>query len=164
MIAPHSIVVLIPANILQKVADDRKSGEALGMVGDKAGTPTSFINGVQVIGAQPLAAFQQAIDTAPKGKNQTRSDDHIEGNPDAPVAIIEYSDFQCPFCRRFFNETLTVLRKDYIATGKVKFVYRHFFPIPDHLAAIPSAQASECAGEQGKFWEMHDAIFSLQAK
>ena len=143
-----------------KVQASHDGGAVLGV----QGTPSFFVNGVMVEGAQPIEAFRQAIDSAKPGNNEINSDDHVKGDPNAPVTMIEYSDFQCPFCRLFFNDTLPTIQKEYVDTGKVKLVYRHFFPIPQHLAAEPSAEASECAGEQGKFWEMHDAIFTEQAK
>lgn len=89
--------------------------------------------------------------------------DHILGDPGAKVTMVEYSDFQCPFCRSFWQDTLGQIKKNYIDAGKVKFVYRHF-PLGFHPAAIPSAKAVECAGEQGKFWGLHDKLFEEQAK
>ncbi|MEK7125124.1 MAG: DsbA family protein [Patescibacteria group bacterium] len=90
-------------------------------------------------------------------------DDPVLGDPSAKVTIIEFSDFQCPYCRRFWQETLGQLKKEYIDTGKVKLVYRDF-PLSFHPAAEPSAQAAECADDQGKFWEYHDKIFEGQIK
>jgi len=89
-------------------------------------------------------------------------DDPVKGDPDAPITIVEFSDFQCPFCARFFTETLPLIEKNYIETGKVKLVYRDF-PLPDiHQNAIPAAIAAECADDQGMFWEYHDKIFENQ--
>jgi len=82
----------------------------------------------------------------------------VEGNENAKVTIIEFSDFECPFCGRFYVDTLPSLRKDYIDTGKVKFYYRHF-PLAFHPKAVPLANASECANDQGAFWKMHNKIF-----
>jgi len=90
-------------------------------------------------------------------------DDAMLGNKDAKVTIVEFSDYQCPFCRRFWTDTLPSLKKEYIDTGKARFVYRDF-PLSMHPAAQPSALAAECAEEQGKYWEMHDKIFAEQAK
>lgn len=90
-------------------------------------------------------------------------DDPMIGNKNAKVTIIEFSDFQCPFCRSFWKDTYQQIKKEYVDTGKVKFVYRDF-PLSFHPMAMPSAQASECADEQGKFWEMHDKMFSEQGK
>ena len=89
-------------------------------------------------------------------------DDPVKGDPNAPLTIIEFSDFQCPFCWRFYTQTLPLIEKNYINTGKVKFVYRDF-PIQSiHSNALSAAMASECADEQGKFWEFHDVLFVNQ--
>lgn len=95
-------------------------------------------------------------------RNISLDDDPMKGNPDASITIIEFSDFQCPFCAKFHQSTLPQLEKNYISTGKVNFVYRDF-PIQSiHPNAVPAALASECADDQGKFWEMHDIIFENQ--
>ncbi|OGP48412.1 MAG: hypothetical protein A2X89_03500 [Deltaproteobacteria bacterium GWD2_55_8] len=80
------------------------------------------------------------------------------GNDKAPVTLIEFSDFQCSFCRKFWQTTLPLIEKKYISTGKVKFVYRHLAILGKH--SVASAQAAECAGERGKFWEYHDKLFA----
>ncbi len=81
-----------------------------------------------------------------------------KGSDKAPVTIIEFSDFQCTFCWRFWKQTLPHLEEEYIKPGKVRFVYRHLAILgPQSVAA---AQASECAAEQGKFWEYHDTLFA----
>lgn len=90
-------------------------------------------------------------------------DDPVLGNKDAKLTIIEFSDFQCPFCRVFWKDTYKQIKKEYIDTGKVKLVYRDY-PLDFHPMAGPSAQAAECADDQGKFWEMHDKIFMEQDK
>ncbi|HXV83005.1 MAG TPA: thioredoxin domain-containing protein [Candidatus Binatia bacterium] len=80
------------------------------------------------------------------------------GSDKAPVVLIEFSDFRCSFCRKFWQATLPMLDKKYISTGKVKFIYRHF-AILGKTSEL-AAQAAECAGEQGKFWEYHDKLFA----
>jgi protein-disulfide isomerase len=88
--------------------------------------------------------------------------DPIIGNPDAPITIIEFSDFQCPFCARFHIQTLPLILEEYIEQGKVKLVFRDF-PIQSiHPNALPASIAAECANEQGKFKEMHDMLFDNQ--
>ena len=87
--------------------------------------------------------------------------DPVIGNADAPVTIVEFSDFQCPFCARFYSQTYLTLKEEYVDTGKVKIVFRDF-PLGFHPEAEPSAIAAECAHEQGKFWEFHDLIFENQ--
>jgi len=84
---------------------------------------------------------------------------NVKGSEQASVEIIEYSDFECSFCAKFWKQTLPQIEKDYIETGKARLVYRHF-PLAFHSRAGPAALAAECAGEQGKFWEMHDKIYS----
>jgi len=81
----------------------------------------------------------------------------FKGQPGATLAIIEYADFQCPFCRRFEQEVYPQLRDNYINTGKVKYFHRDM-PLAFHEGAMPAARAAHCASEQGKFWEMHDSL------
>ena len=89
-------------------------------------------------------------------------DDPIIGNPDAPITIVEFSDFQCPFCARFHTQTLPLLLEEYIEQDKVKIVFRDF-PIQSiHPNALPASIAAECANDQNKFREMHDVLFEKQ--
>ena len=103
---------------------------------------------------------------APQPQEPTRlqvsaDDDAFKGEADAPVTIIEFSDYECPFCARFYTQTLPSLEQQYINTGKVKFVYRDF-PLSFHQNAQKAAEAAECAGDQGEYWGMHDKIFENQ--
>ena len=86
----------------------------------------------------------------------------FKGDEDAPVTIVEFSDFQCPFCARFVEDALPQIEENYVKTGKVKFVYKDFPLDSIHPQATPAAIAARCAGDQGKFWEMHDTIFANQ--
>ena len=83
----------------------------------------------------------------------------FRGEATAPVAIIEYADIECPFCRHFERDIYPRVFDDYVKTGKVRIYYRDM-PLPMHEHAIPAARAARCAGEQGKFWEMHDSLFT----
>jgi len=85
-------------------------------------------------------------------------DDAVKGDSDAPVTIVEWSDYECPFCGRFYEQTYTQIVSQYIDTGKVKLVFRDF-PLSFHQYAQKAAEAAECAGEQGKYYEMHDMLF-----
>ena len=88
--------------------------------------------------------------------------DPIIGNPNAPITIIEFSDFQCPFCAKFNIQTLPAIMNEYVNDGKVKLVFRDF-PIQSiHSNALPASIAAECANEQRKFKEMHDMLFVNQ--
>ena len=88
------------------------------------------------------------------------SGDFFLGEQNAPVTVVEYGDFQCPFCGKFFKETESVLRENYIKTGKVKFIYRDFAFLGQE--SFWAANAARCAGEQGKFWEYHDYLYGNQ--
>jgi len=87
-----------------------------------------------------------------------RADDRVRGDPQAPVTLIEYSDFTCGFCLKFFRETWPRLRADYIETGKVRFLYRDF-PRGFQGPGLDAAVAARCAGNQGRYWQMHDRLF-----
>ena len=84
------------------------------------------------------------------------------GRADAPVTLVEFSDYQCPFCQRFFATTLSALKKHYVNTGKVRYVFRDFPLDQMHPQARKAAEAAHCAGEQGKYWEMHEVLFQNQ--
>ncbi|MEK6897093.1 MAG: DsbA family protein [Nanoarchaeota archaeon] len=89
--------------------------------------------------------------------------DPVLGSPDAGVSIIEFSDFQCPFCGRAFEGTITDLKNsDYFKNGEVNLVYKHFPLNSIHPYAQGAAEASVCAQAQGKFWEYHDTLFKNQ--
>jgi protein-disulfide isomerase len=81
------------------------------------------------------------------------------GRAAAPVTVVEFSDYQCPFCRRFFETTLPALKREYIDSGKVRYVFRDFPLDQLHSQARKAAEAAHCAGEQGRFWDMHDRFF-----
>jgi protein-disulfide isomerase len=85
------------------------------------------------------------------------------GSASAPVTVIEYGDFQCPACGYFSTQLEAAIVKDYIDTGKVRFVF-HDFPLSQHRNAVPAAEAARSAGEQGKYWEMHDVLYSRQSE
>ena len=86
----------------------------------------------------------------------------ILGAADAPVTVVEFTDYQCPFCKRFIQSTFPLLKRDFIDTGKVRWIVRDL-PLGFHPNANKAAQAAHCAGEQGKFWEMRDILFRNNA-
>ena len=128
---------------------------------------------------QQLKAQQQLIldrlDELKKLLNSKRSDnsqraikvpdsmgvdgERFRGEATARVVIIEYGDIECPFCRHFKQDIYPRIFDDYIKTGKARFYYRDM-PLTFHEHALPAARAEHCAGEQGKFWEMHDSLFT----
>jgi len=111
--------------------------------------------------AQPVQ--QPGAAAAPSIIDVTFDNQPIIGDPDAPITIVEFSDFQCPFCLRFHEQTLPAIMENYVNTGKVNFVYRDL-PLDFHPNANPASIAAECANEQGKFWEYHDVLFQNQAQ
>ncbi|MBI5407291.1 MAG: DsbA family protein [Nitrospirae bacterium] len=108
-----------------------------------------------------ITARQQAPVPEPQEAVVSMDDDPVKGELNAPVTLIEFSDFQCPYCGRFFKSTLTEIERDYIKTGKVRYVFRDF-PLEFHKQAPKASEAANCAGEQGKYWEMHDKLFANQ--
>lgn len=118
------------------------SGSVSGNTGQRAGlAPTPSSDKPQEITLRPIT-----------------KDDHIRGNANAPLTIVEYSDEECPFCKRF-HPTMQQVLKEY--SGKVRWVYRHFPLDQIHPKTRKEAEATECAGEQGKFWEYVDRIFEV---
>ncbi|HTY07697.1 MAG TPA: thioredoxin domain-containing protein [Candidatus Edwardsbacteria bacterium] len=83
------------------------------------------------------------------------------GSPDAPIKIVEFSDFQCPYCKAWNDDTITPLKQKY--GDKIVLYYRHYPLTQIHPEAMNGAVAAECANEQGKFWDMHDALFRTQS-
>ena len=102
--------------------------------------------------AEAAAQADTLLEALERGPGPSR------GSPDAPVTIVEFSDFQCGYCRKFWQDTLPRIEEKYIRIGKVRFVYRHLA-----ILGPPSVQAgiaAECAHEQGKFWPYHDRLFT----
>jgi protein-disulfide isomerase len=110
----------------------------------------------QLLLARPSAA---AAETLPAAVSISNS--QSKGSATAKIAIIEYSDYQCPFCGRYDLDTFPQLETEYVKTGKVRYVF-HDMPLDFHKNAFKAAQAARCAGEQGKFWEMHHQLFANQ--
>ena len=86
----------------------------------------------------------------------------VKGDENAALTLIEFSDYQCPFCSLHFRKNLPKIEKNYIKTGKVKLVFRDFPSEAMHKHAFKAAEAAHCAGEQGKYWEMHDRLYANQ--
>lgn len=124
--------------------------------------------GLAIIAAA-VALFALSPSQPSENNNQQVSTDrlvkensHIIGNRDAKVTIVEFADFECPACAQFYP-TLHQLMDDYKNNPDVAFVFRHF-PLPMHRHANITARAAEAAGEQGKFWEMHNKLYEKQSE
>jgi protein-disulfide isomerase len=99
-----------------------------------------------------------------KMADQIKDSPGMTGSKDAKVVIVEYSDYQCPFCRRHYAQVETQIMENYVKTGKVAYYWKDFPLVQLHPMATASAQAVRCAGEQGKYWEMHDKVFDEEHK
>lgn len=138
---------LLPASIL--VAALLISGSIVYLVGSRE-------SGVAQEKTDELAAIKETSDL------KIAERDVILGNPEAPVTLIEFGDYQCPFCGRFFEQVEIPLRENYIKPGKAKMVFRNFaFLGPESTDA---ALASECAKDQKQFWAFHDALYETEIK
>lgn len=115
-----------------------------------------------IVAGQQVGAQQQQAAPAQPGVAVAvteRADAPMLGSKNAKVTLVEFSDFQCPFCKRFVDETFSQIKQKYVDTGKVKIVFRHY-PLAFHANAQKAGEAAECANRQGKFWEYHDVLFS----
>lgn len=151
----------------KRVGDEQKEGAALGV----SGTPSFLINGILVVGAQPQSSFESIIDAELKngggpeaakalGEAGTRNklnlaESYVTGEKNAKIKMVEFTDFECPFCERAFPTVNAIMEK---YKGKISLEYKSF-PLSFHPLAQKAAEAALCAGEQGKFWEMHDDMF-----
>jgi protein-disulfide isomerase len=121
-------------------------------------------NSVSAVNSEEASANDQAV--APQGTQQIKrypvsmDDDPILGSENAPITIIEFSDFQCPYCEKWEKEVYGKLLQDY--GDKIRFVYRDFPLTSIHPQAQPAAEAADCANEQGAFWKYHDKLFGME--
>jgi protein-disulfide isomerase len=114
-----------------------------------------------------LLERQQSTRTAAEGTRPAdtkvrlslRSDELALGSANAPLTLIEFTDYQCPFCRQFHQSTFPDIKKNYIDTGKLRFISRDF-PLDMHNNAMRASLAAHCAGDQGKFWELRDLMIT----
>jgi protein-disulfide isomerase len=112
---------------------------------------------LEKIEKQGLAGAQKRPDR-PKTATVAIANKPVMGSESAPVTVVEFADYQCPFCLRFTKSTFPYLKRDYIDTGKVRWVALNL-PLAFHKDARKAAQSAHCAGEQGKFWEMREELF-----
>lgn len=149
---PVLLILLVVVNVgvyyqLDKLVENTQIWKDIKEQQDKLNEQEDIIPTGQVVKNMPV---EVSID-----------DDPIKGKKDAKVTIIEFSEFQCPFCKRYYDETYNQIIKEYVDTGKAKYVFRDF-PLSFHQFAQKASEASECAHEQDKFWEYHDKLFENQ--
>jgi protein-disulfide isomerase len=162
------------------IVEDYREGQNYGV----RGTPNFVINGHLVQGLLPFESMSAIIDAlivqsetgelpdtvatvTPTATPDTDFEEELvtaRGAADAPITIVEFSDFQCPFCQRHYEQTLPKLIENYIDTGKVRYVFKDFPLTRLHPQAVEAALAAECAGEQDAYWEMHDKLYGEQPR
>jgi protein-disulfide isomerase len=111
----------------------------------------------------PFWAKAEGLRPDPKRPGLTIAGDHYKGNPDAKLVLVEFGDFQCAACQRHARETQPLIDKQFIDTGELLWVVKHF-PLRSHDKAAVAGSAAECAGDQGKFWAMHDLLFEAMER
>lgn len=132
-------------------------------------TNTGTSNGGSGSGSGAVSLNLQSLDYSGMQASLANNSPSL-GSPDAPVTVYEYSDFQCPFCKRFHDQTFQQILNNYVKTGKVRFVYKQFpICLPEdprcgHPRALKTAEASLCVADQSteKFWKFHDLVFNNQ--
>ena len=145
-----------PAMGTNNVMNQGSTGSTAGTIADNFGTAIN-----------PTAAQQPTMQTNPVNDytnidKSVDSDGHFSlGNKNAKVKIVEFGDFQCPFCYRYFMTAFPQILTDYVATGKVYYTF-HNYPLNIHPQAPKAAEASLCAADQNKYWEYHDLLFANQ--
>ena len=107
----------------------------------------------------PFWATEEGLMPDPDNPGYTMAGDAYRGNADAEVVVVEFSDFQCPYCRKHVEETQPVLDEQFVDTDQVLWVFKHF-PLDIHPQAPMAGAAAECAGAQGQFWEMEALLFA----
>jgi protein-disulfide isomerase len=116
----------------------------------------------EVLGSTQRRLVQDTSTSPASHVHTSVADAPLLGRADAPVTLVEFSDYQCPYCRMFFWETFPTLKREYIDTGKLRYVFRDYPLDQMHPQARKAAEAAHCAGEQGRYWEMHDLLFQNQ--
>lgn len=132
----------------------KANGLSLGSSAAPAAAPSAAAPAQQ--GAAPVTQLTDA-----QWKEVLNAGTHQEGNKNAKVTVVEFTDYQCPFCGRFFTDTYGQLKKDYIDTNKISYITMNL-PLPFHPNAHVGAEAAECAGDQKKYFEMHSKLFGNQ--
>jgi len=172
-----SVIFLFPSSLLAATSDTSKRLPAIAIdpaLSQQHNTDPATVQGLtrqqgdailrELRSIRVLLQKQQQTSKKPRRQVPTSAtiklaDQFSLGNTDAPVTMVEFTDYQCPYCKRFHDTTFSRLREKYIDTGKLRYVTMDL-PLKFHQQARPAANAARCAGEQGSFWQMRKTLFS----
>ena len=152
--APYTLVGAQSLEVFQSYLDSLISGK----VPDGAQTAPASGEESEPLGLPLWAEREDGLQPDPDRPGVNLAGDHYKGDPDAPVVVIEFSDFECPFCRDHALDVQPVIDEALVDSGDVLWVYK-YLPLEIHPSARVAAVVAECAGDQGQFWEMHDLLF-----
>lgn len=158
----HFPIYLMAFAVLTVGTGEPSAVWADGISKDQADAILEELKGIRKLLENQQALLERSAGQAPAADRIMKLpvvETYVLGSQDAPVTLVEFTDYQCPFCSRFHTDTYPQLKKDFIDTGKVRFISRDL-PISIHKQAFPAARAARCAGEQDKFWEMRHVLSS----
>ena len=150
----YTLIGAQPLETFQGYLDSLLAGEAP----DDAQTAQDSGEASEPVGLPFWADVETGLRPDPDRPGVNLAGDHYKGNPDASLVVVEFSDFECPFCRDHAVDTQPIIDEALVETGEVLWVFKHL-PLDAHPSARVAAVAAECAGNQGQFWEMHDLLF-----
>ena len=167
LLAVLSVALLVPVVVTAQGGDDLK---ALRQEIESLKTGVADVQrDVQEIKALLQGALQGGRQAAappppvtPDSREMTVANAHAKGSAGSRLVLVEFSDFQCPFCARHAKQTMPQLEREYVDTGKLRYVMRNLPLTQIHPDAVRAASAAECAGDQGKYWQMHEKLFGHQ--
>jgi protein-disulfide isomerase len=136
---------------------------AAGFVGGLGHLPRLLLLALLVAAFSAATGAQDPAAGPPQVRMPLAPTEQTRGSAAAPLTMVEFTDYQCPYCRRFQAEVWPRIKHDYVDTGRLLFIVRDL-PLPFHAGAKPAAEAAHCAAEQGKFWPMHDALLAKGAE
>jgi protein-disulfide isomerase len=158
---PFALTALLVA--LVALAGCTVSGGTPGMTREQADAILAELRDIKrVLAEQPRARPAEPSREQKTARVRTEGGASL-GDPAAVVTLVEYTDYQCPFCKRHHDRTFAELKKSYVDTGRIRYVVRDL-PLAFHELAVPAAIAARCAGEQGRFWEARDALFATSGE
>jgi protein-disulfide isomerase len=151
------LAVLLPLVAQQKAAQQNAAQPTEGITRQQADDIINELRAIRQLLTQQQQAKVPAAPEQPQRVKLNLDGFQMLGSKDAPLTVVEFTDYQCPFCQRFHVTTFPELKKNYIDTGKLRF-YSRDLPLDFHANAMRAAQAARCAGEQGKFWQLRDVM------